>query len=88
MIKQQNVSLNGTAIELTNTLEVEGKCTISIQNTSTDKYAYIGNSSVTTSVYGFRIHPSQSIAIELAPYEKLYGVGDTGATIAVLVVEN
>ena len=88
MIRQNNLTLNGTATELTFSDAVQENNSISIQNTSADKNVYIGNSSVTTSVYGFKLSPSQVLTMDLTAFDKLYGCGDTGATVAVLVVEN
>lgn len=87
MIRHNNLTLNGTAVEITYTDDVQGDNVLIIQNTSPDKNVYLGGSSVTTSSYGYKLYPAQSFTIELAPFEKLYACGDSGATAAVLVAE-
>lgn len=87
MIRQNNLTLNGTAVEITYADAMQNDNTLIIQNTSADKNVYIGNAAVTTSAYGYKLFPSQAFTIELSAFDKLYACGDTGATAAVLVVE-
>lgn len=87
MIRQKNITLTSTAVEVTFSDEVQSPNSMSVENTSPDKYVYIGNDSVTTASYGFKLYPAQTITIDMNPFDKLYACGDSGATIAVMVVE-
>jgi hypothetical protein len=87
MIRTRNLTLNGTAVEASITDAIQANNDIAIQNTSPDKYAYVGNSSVTTSSYGFKLFPGQTITLELDANEKIYVCGDSGATVAILILE-
>lgn len=87
MIRHKNLTLNGTAVEVTFSDEVQSPNSMSIENTSPDKNVYIGNASVTTTNYGFKIYPAQTITIDMIPFDRIYACGDVGATVAVMVVE-
>jgi hypothetical protein len=45
---------------------------ILVQNPSTTITVYLGGTDVTSSVYGYRLLPNQSISIDLYPDEQLY----------------
>lgn len=87
MIRQKNMTLTSAAVEVTFSDEVQSPNSMSVENTSPDKNVYIGNSSVTSTNYGFKIYPAQTITIDMNPFDKLYACGDSGATIAIMVVE-
>ncbi len=53
---------------------------ISIQNLHSSHYVYLGDSTVSTSSYGFRIDPDQTFTIVLSPIDELYAVTDTATT--------
>jgi hypothetical protein len=62
---------------------------ISIQNLDSSKYAYIGNSGVSSSSYGFRLSPGQSVSFDLAPQDELYAVcSDTSMQVAVIRIQH
>lgn len=54
--------------------------TISIQNLHATHFVYLGDPSVSTTSYGFRIDPGQTWTADLMPNEDLYAVTDTGTT--------
>jgi hypothetical protein len=53
-----------TAIPVTPTMSHSGM-DITIQNTNVSGYLYVGNESVTSSNYGYRILPNHAISFEL-----------------------
>jgi len=62
--------------------------TISVQNLSSDKYVFIGDSTVTTGSYGFRLDPGQVFSADLRPREDLYAVCDSDTTdVAIMWVQ-
>jgi hypothetical protein len=85
MLRTRNLGLNGTAQELTINDEINTKSTISVQNTDLSAPLYIGNESVTTSVYGIKLAPGQMWSADLNPDDRLYAVGT--ASVAVLILE-
>lgn len=87
MIRQKNLTLNATAVELTFSDQVQSPNSMSIENTSSLQFVYIGNSSVTTTNYGFKLYPAQTITIDMNPFDRIYACGDTGATVAIMVLE-
>ena len=59
---------------------------ITIQNTSSAAYVYIGGIGVTSSNYGYRISPNNAWSIELPGKDALYAITDVnGSQIAVLI---
>jgi hypothetical protein len=87
MLRTRNLTLNGTAQELTIDDVIDTPNTVSIQNLSDSGFAYLGNEIVTTSNYGHKLFPGQSFSIELNSDDKLWAVGDSGVTVAVLILE-
>lgn len=87
MLRTRNLTLSGTAQELTIDDAVDSPNSISIQNTSETGYAYIGSPTVSSSSYGHKLFPGQSFFIELGAEDKLHATGDTGVTVAVLILE-
>jgi len=87
MIRNKNLTLSGTAQELTIADGIDTANTISIQNTHASLNAYIGNEAVTTSSYGVRLKAGEAVSFDLNASDRLYAVGDAGATLAVLIIE-
>lgn len=85
MLRTRNLTLTGTAQELTIDDVVDTPNTISIQNTDLSVPLYIGNQSVTASSYGIKLAPGQMWSADLGPNDKLYAVGSS--TVAVLILE-
>lgn len=50
-------------------------------------FAYLGNSTVSTTNYGHKLYPGQSFIIEMAYSDNMYAVGDTGVKIAVMELD-
>lgn len=58
---------------------------ITIQNVSEEGYVYLGDHTVTTSNYGYRISPNNAISFELPEKDTMYAVGsENGVQIAVI----
>lgn len=87
MLRTRNLTLNGTAQELTIDDDLDTPNNISIQNTSDTGYAYIGGYGVTTSSYGHKLFPGQSFSVELASNDQIWAAGDSGVTVSVFILE-
>ena len=85
MLRTKNLTLNGTAQELTIDDAVDTPNTISVQNTDLSAPLYIGNESVTTSSYGINLSPGQMWSADLGPNDKIFAVGTS--TVSVLILE-
>jgi hypothetical protein len=85
MLRTRNLTLSGTAQELTIDDVVDGANTISIQNTDVSAPLYIGNESVTTSNYGIKLTAGQIWSADLGADDKIYAVGT--ASVAVMILE-
>lgn len=82
------VTLNSTAQSLVNkSSAIDSRCTLSVQNIMSTGYAYLGNSSVTTTNYGHKLYPGQSFTIELSKSDDLHGVGDSGVQVALFEID-
>lgn len=76
---------------LTTTSAQEGaygrELTISIQNLHSSHFVFLGDSTVTTSSYGFRIDPGQTFTATLNAEDEIYAVCDaTTTTVGVMKV--
>lgn len=87
MLRTKNLTLNGTAQELTINDAVDNPNSISIQNSSESGYAYLGNEGVTSSNYGHKLFPGQSFSTDLGANDQIWAVGDSGVTVAVFILE-
>lgn len=87
MLKHRVISLNDTPQDLVIHEPVDALAVFSVQNTMSVGFAYLGNSSVTSTSYGHKLYPGQSFTIELAPNDKLFAVGDTGVKVAVFSLD-
>jgi hypothetical protein len=79
------ITLNtSTPVMLTTTVAQEGdygrELDVSIQNLHSSHFVFIGDSSVSTSSYGFRIDPGQTFTATLNTQDEIYAVTDTGTT--------
>jgi hypothetical protein len=84
MLRTRNLTLSGTAQELTIDDAVDGPNTISVQNTDVAAPLYIGNESVTTSNYGIKLTAGQIWSADLGPDDKIYAVGSSTAAVMIL----
>jgi hypothetical protein len=87
MLRTRNLTLNGTAQQITIDDTIDNPNTISIQNTADSGYAYLGNESVTSSNYGHKLFPGQTFSVELSAEDKIFAVGDSGVTVAAFILE-
>ena len=84
MLRTRNLTLSGTAQELTIDDAVDGPNTISVQNTDASVPLYIGNDSVTSSNYGIKLTAGQIWSADLNADDKIYAVGTSTAAIMIL----
>lgn len=87
MIKISNLTLSATAVSVIPSDSTPSYGSISIENVSTSGYAYIGNSNVTSTNFGFKLYPAQTITMDIDQYEHLYICGDTGVKVAVMILD-
>jgi hypothetical protein len=85
MLRTKNLTLSGTAQELTIDDMVDTPNTISVQNTDSSAPLYIGNESVTSTNYGIKLSAGQAWSADLGAYDKIYAVGTS--TVSVLILE-
>lgn len=85
MLRTKNLTLSGTAQELTINDGINTANTISVQNTDTSAPLYIGNESVTATEYGIKLAAGQIWSADLKPDDQVYAVGTS--TVAVLILE-
>jgi hypothetical protein len=85
MLRTKNLTLSGTAQELTIDDMVNTPNTISVQNTDSSAPLYIGNESVTTTNYGIKLSAGQAWSADLGANDKIYAVGTS--TVSVLILE-
>jgi hypothetical protein len=72
---------------MTNWNALRSESSVIIKNISFNNI-YIGASGVTTSDYGFRLLPEQTLSITLGPYDEIYAITDSSAEVSILVLEN
>jgi hypothetical protein len=81
------IQIGSTATILSNWNPNRSESSLIIKNISFNN-VYIGASHVTTSDYGFRLLPEQTLSITLGPYDEIYGISDSSAEVSILVLEN
>lgn len=84
MLRTKNLTLNSTPQLLTISDEVESKNTVSVQNTDTSAYIYLGDENVSSSSYGIKLAAGQIWSADLSAYDKIYAVGSSTAAILIL----
>lgn len=63
-------------------------CDLTVQNVNSTGYIYLGNSSVSSSSYGFRILPNHSISFELPGKDSMYAVASIDNMQAAVMIIN
>jgi hypothetical protein len=81
------IQIGATAISLSNWHIQKSESSLIIKNISFNN-VYIGASHVTTSNYGFRLLPEQTLSITLGPYDEIFAITDSTAEVSILVLEN
>lgn len=84
MLRTRNLTLNGTAQELTIDDMVDAPNTISVQNVDGSAPIYIGTEAVSSSNYGIKLAAGQIWSADLAPDDKIYAVGAGAAAVMIL----
>ena len=80
-------SLNSTAVNLVVREATDARNSMSIQNVSNTGFAYLGNSTVTSSDFGIKLYPGQIYTIEFAPSDDIWAVGDSGVQVAIFNID-
>jgi hypothetical protein len=86
-VKHGIIRVTSSEVELSNWSLNPSESSIIIKNISSGN-VYIGAYGVTTSNYGFRLLPEQTLSITLGPYDNIYGISDSECEVSILVVEN
>ena len=88
MIRHSIKPLSTTVpVELTIEDNINSVCTLVIQNVDSANYIYIGNSSVSSSNYGFMIYPNQAFTVELRPFDRIYAVASAAINAVCMSIE-
>lgn len=87
MIKTRNLTLNGTAVAVMPQDATPGYASVSIENTASSGFAYVGDGGVTTTNYGFKLYPAQVLTMDVDQYENLFICGTTGVTVSILILD-
>lgn len=65
---------------------IHSGCDLTVQNVNASGYVYLGNSSVSSLSYGFRILPNHSVSFELPGKDAMYAVSSSdNMQIAVMI---
>lgn len=86
-VKHTILPITTTQVLLTNWNPLRSESSLIIKNISAGN-VYVGASGVTSSSYGFRMLPEQTLSITLGPYDEIYGISDSSAEVSILVLEN
>lgn len=85
MADQSIITLSNTTATRVTPLGLHSGLDVSIQNINDSGYVYVGNESVTTSSYGFRILPNAAISFELDGVDSLYVIGSANGLSAAVM---
>ena len=80
-------TLNSTPVNLVIREATDARNSMSIQNVSNVGFAYLGNSSVSTTDFGIKLFPGQIYTIEFAPSDDIWAVGDSGVQVAIFNID-
>lgn len=87
MIKNQLKAVsNSSATSLDIAESIRSSYTLVVQNINSSGYIYLGNSSITSSLYGFKLYPGQSFTIELPARSTMYAIA-SASNMSVAVME-
>ncbi len=81
------IQITSTATSLSNWNPNRSESSLIIKNISFNN-VYIGASHVSTSNYGFRLLPEQTLSITLGAYDEIFAITDSTAEVSILVLEN
>lgn len=87
MIRHRMYNLSATPTDLTIHDVIDSMNTMCVQNVSAAGNVYVGDSDVSTTSYGHKLFPGYSITMELAASSRIYAVGDTGTSVAILEID-
>lgn len=67
---------------------IHSGCDLTVQNVNPSGYIYLGNSSVSSSNYGFRIMPNHSVSFELPGKDSMYAISSIDDMEAAIMITN
>lgn len=77
---------SATSLDITENIKTS--CTVIVQNINSSGFIYLGNYSITTSKYGFKLYPGQGITIELNSWSTLYAIASApNMSVAVMEID-
>lgn len=82
------ITLDNTTPTRLSPVGTHSGCDLTIQNVNSTGYIYLGNSSVSSSNYGFRILPNHSISFELPGRDAMYAVSSIDNMQAAVIIIN
>jgi len=89
MIKHSILEISdvlATSLDISET--IKSSFTLVVQNVNSSGHIYIGNSSVSTNSYGFKLDAGQAFTIELAASQKMYAIAShSGLEVAVMEID-
>lgn len=87
MASHNLVTLSSSESSLLSRYGTHSGADITIQNVNDSGYIYLGgNSSVSSTNYGFRIMPNHSISFELPGFDSIYAIASTNGLKAAVMV--
>lgn len=89
MIKHALINVSNTEPTLIDISEsVRSSFTLIIQNVNLSGYIYLGNESISSYSYGFRLNPDQAFTVELPASKRFYAIASTsGMQVAVMEID-
>jgi hypothetical protein len=82
------VTLDSETPTLLSPSGVHSGCDLTMQNVNASGYIYLGNSSVSSTSYGFRILPNHSISFELPGKSAMYAVSSVDNMQVAVMITN
>jgi len=89
MIELASDSATLLTVPATDEIDYARSLSISIQNLSDTNVVFLGDSTVTSSSYGYKIDASAEFAVDLAPGDEIYAVCDAEPTqVAIIWIQS
>jgi hypothetical protein len=88
MLTHSLITLSSSSVTRISPAGVHSGCDVTVQNANDTGYIYLGNSSVSSTNYGFRILPNHSISFELPGKDALYAISSVNSMKAAVIITN
>jgi hypothetical protein len=87
MARHSFITLSDSNPTVVSTAGVHSGEDITIQNVDPEAVVYLGDSSVSSTNYGFMLNPGAAWSVELPPKDNIYAIsGTNGSKVAILKV--